>query len=213
MKVESDQTPGQRPTKKFNRLSDRRFSAQHSIDFLTRSLKRRAPLGVQKPGDLIASLKLINDLHVDIQMALASEPERREIWIGRFTEYLNTAHALRASIMELSPSYERVDDSVEFPAKVVIVSIGTEPDLVPMAEPTANVSWAEVILHGERIEASSEGPYDVLEAFSRANGYAAQFELPRVMVSIADASHWRPEWGELIDAESPQTGEREAGQR
>lgn len=199
MKDEKQPSSGDRPTKKYNSQSDRRFSAQYSIEYLTRSLKRQAHLGVQKPGDLITAIKLINDLQVDVQLARHSAPERREIWIERFSELLTTAHALRASIAALRPSYERVDDTVEFPTNVVFVSIGAEPDLVPLAEPTANVSWAEMILQGERIVASSEGPYEVPEAFARANGYAAQLGLPRVMVSIGDATHWRPEWGELID--------------
>lgn len=190
---------GNRPPKQYNSHSDRRFSAQHAIDYLTRSLKRQTPLGVQKPGDLIAAIKLINDLQVDVQLARYSEPERREVWVGRFEALLTTARGLRASIAELRPTYERVDDTLGFPANAVFVSIGTEPDLLPLAEPTANVSWAELIIQGERIAASSEGPYEVPEAFARANGYAAQLGLPRVMVSIGDTASWRPEWGELID--------------
>lgn len=199
MKDMKDGSPGKHPAKKFNRLSDRRFSAQYSIDYLNRSLKRQVPLGIQKPGDMIVAIKLINDLQVDVQLARNSEPERREVWIGRFEGLLQTAHILRDGVAALRPSFERVNDTVEFPANVVIVSIGFEPDLVPLAEPTANVSWAEMIVQGERIVASSEGPYEVPEAFARANGYAAQLGLPRVMVSIGDAARWRSEWGELND--------------
>lgn len=199
MKDKKHQGAGTHPAKQFKSQSDRRFSAQYSIDYLTRSLRRTAPLGVQKPGDLIAALKLISALEFDLGTAQSLEEERREIWTARFTELLHTAQALRASIAALRPSYERVDDTVEFPTNAVFVSIGTEPGLMPFAEPTANVSWAEMIIHGERIEASSEGPYEVPEAFSRANGYAAQFDLPRVVVSIGDASSWQSQWGELID--------------
>jgi hypothetical protein len=95
--------------------------------------------------------------------------------------------------------YERVDDSMTFPEDAVIVGIGWEPELEPLADATANVSWGDGISMGDRLVGASEGPYTVPEALARADEIAALYGLPRVMISIERPSYWRADWGDLVE--------------
>lgn len=97
-------------------------------------------------------------------------------------------------------TYLRIDDDITRPDDAIVVGIGHEPDLLPLIEPTADVMWPDTIRLGDRLVGASEGPYDVPVALARAYELAELYGFDRILISIGDVSHWRPEWGELVEA-------------
>lgn len=99
------------------------------------------------------------------------------------------------------PVYHRISDDVVRPDDAVIVGIGWEPDLPPHLAPTADVMWPDAMLLGDRVRGASEGPFDVPVALMRVEEVRQLYGFRRILVSLADASYWRGEWGVLVGAE------------
>ena len=96
--------------------------------------------------------------------------------------------------------YRRLPDDRVPPDGLVVVGIGWEPMLRPLANPTANVGWTELRGHDMHLEPVSEGPYPVVEAFARAHELAARFDR-EIVVSIRSISQWRDDWGTLFESD------------
>lgn len=118
--------------------------------------------------------------------------------IGSHDEADPAAHDIHAALDRAGRRYRRIPDDVAPTAGLVIVGIGWEPQLRPLANPTADVGWTELLGRDAHWQAGGEGPYPVLEAFARAEAIAARFDA-EVVVSIGSVTHWRDAWGALIE--------------
>lgn len=118
--------------------------------------------------------------------------------IGNHDEADPAAGEVFAALDRAGRRYRRIPDGLAPAEGLVIVGIGWEPQLRPLANPTAGVGWTELLGPDARWQAGGEGPYPVLEAFARAHAIAARFEA-EVVVSIGSVTQWRDAWGTLIE--------------
>lgn len=89
--------------------------------------------------------------------------------------------------------YRRILPDDPYPTDVVYVAIGWEPDLQPLIEPVGEVMLPDPYTDRET------GTYDVPMALFIADKLMIRHGLREVLISIHDRSHWRPDWGDLVE--------------
>jgi len=69
-------------------------------------------------------------------------------------------------------------------------------------EPTASIYWCARVTANGVYEAGGEmGPWPIKAALARAEELRNQMGYARVVVTMAEAGIWRPEYGKLADRE------------
>lgn len=90
--------------------------------------------------------------------------------------------------------YRRILPDNDYSGDAVYVGIGWEPDFLPLIEPVGELMLPDTYTVPET------GTYDVPMALLVADKLMVRHGLREVLISIHDSSHWRPEWGELVEA-------------
>ena len=115
---------------------------------------------------------------------------------------------VRAMLRDLDPPvYQWTTNDDEIAEDAIIVGIGgTSSDMLGIGlsyvEPTVSIYWcARVTVVGVYEAGGETGPWSVPEALARAEELRDQMRYARVVVTMAEAGLWRPDWGRLADRE------------
>jgi hypothetical protein len=115
---------------------------------------------------------------------------------------------IRAMLRDLDPPiYQWTTRDDEIVEDAIIVGIGgTSVEMViaglTYVEPTASIYWCARVTAKGVYEAGGEmGPWPVRKALERAEELRNQMGYERVVVTLAEAGIWRPEYGKLAARE------------
>lgn len=105
--------------------------------------------------------------------------------------------------------YRWTADEDDVAMNAVTVEIGSNTRILKIAglefgKLTAWVFWPERVSMGQKIEARSEGPFEVPVALSYAEEMADLHGFSHVVIALQDPSMWDANWGTL----APQPGVR-----
>ena len=118
------------------------------------------------------------------------------------------AGTIRAMLRDLDPPiYQWTTRDDEIAEDAIIVGIGgTSVEMIAAGltyvEPTASIYWCARVTAKGVFEAGGEmGPWPVKAALERAEEMRNQMGYERVVVTLAEAGIWRPEYGKLAPQE------------
>ena len=158
---------------------------------------RVPPVDPKRDKEIARLRKLLADLE-------RTPTHRREFELADEREI-----SIKAMLRELEPPiYQWTTDDEEIAIDAIMVRIGgPSSQMIELrlsyAEPLGSIYWdARVTPKGVFNSGGETGWWTVKDALTHAHALQHRMGYDRVLVTIAEAGIWRPEWGRLADKEA-----------